>query len=204
MNFAALRENQILPWIRGAAGEMGLKIDVKACAYLQQIVGNNLRELHGELEKIYLRYGEGPVGLEQVKDLVIHSRMYTIFELMKVFSLRNCTASLNVLNRFLEEEDKKAGPLRLIGMLNRQIRLLWQSKMILNKGGGAKEVAEKLALPFFSAREFADHSRHWSERELEDGLHLLYEADGRLKSGSRPKPVLENLIVSLCRESGLS
>lgn len=199
VNFEALRENQVLPWIRSAAGEMGLKIDSKACAHLQQIVGNNLRELHGELEKIHLRYGEGPVSLEQVKELVIHSRMYTIFELMKVFSVRNCAASLDVLNRFLEEEDKKAGPLRLIGMLNRQIRLLWQSKMILNKGGGAKEVAEKLALPFFSAREFVDQTRHWSERELEKGLQLLYEADARLKSGSRPKPALENLIVSLCR-----
>ncbi len=198
VNFTALRDNKVIPWIKDTASEMGLAIDAKGAAYLQQIVGNNLRELYSELEKLYLRYGKGGVGLEQVKELVIHSRMYTIFELMNVFSTRNCPAALEVLGRFLEEEDKKGAPLRLIGMLNRQIRLLWQTKMIVKKGGGTKEVAAKLSLPFFSARQFAEQTKHWSIPELSKGLRLLYEADGRLKLGSRAKPILENLILSLC------
>jgi len=202
VEFAALKENQVVPWIKNVADEIGLKIDTKAGAYLSQIVGNNLRELYSELEKIYLRYGESRVGLDQVRELVIHSRMYTIFELMNVFSARNRTGTLSVLGRFLEEEDKRGGPLRLLGMLNRQIRLLWQTKVILEKGGGTKEVAAKLSLPYFSARQFADQARHWSTHELSKGLQLLYEADGRLKSGSRAKPILENLMMSLCSESG--
>jgi DNA polymerase III delta subunit len=43
-----------------------------------------------------------------------------------------------------------------------------------------------------------NHAEHWSLEELERGLHLLYEADGWLKSGSRPKPVLERVVISLC------
>ncbi|NNG07910.1 MAG: hypothetical protein HKM90_09270, partial [Desulfobacteraceae bacterium] len=67
-----------------------------------------------------------------------------------------------------------------------------------SKGGQIKEVAKKLGLPDFSARDFAKHSQCWSTEELERGLHLLYETDGLLKSGSRPKPVLENLVFTLC------
>ncbi len=198
VHFTKLRENQVVPWIRGVAKELGLKIDGQACAYLHQIVGNNLRDLYAELEKLHIRYGGEMVGVEQVKGLAIHSRIYTIFELMNKVSQKNCHESLAVLNRFLEEEDKKDAPLRILGMLNRQIRIMWQTKSILTKGGQIREMAKKLGLPDFSAREFARHAPNWSIEELERGLDLLYEADGLLKSGSRAKPVLENLIFALC------
>ncbi|UCB50339.1 MAG: DNA polymerase III subunit delta [Deltaproteobacteria bacterium] len=198
VHFTKLRENQVVPWIRGVARELGLKIDGQASAYLHQIVGNSLRDLYAELEKLSLRYGGEMVGVEQVKGLAIHSRIYTIFELMNKVSEKNCQESLAVLNRFLEEEDKKGAPLRILGMLNRQIRIMWQTKSILTKGGQIREVAKKLGLPDFSAREFARHAPYWSIEELERGLDLLYKADGLLKSGSRAKPVLENLIFTLC------
>jgi len=198
VNFGALRGNQVVPWIKRMAEDLGLKIDGRACAYLQQIAGNSLRDLHAELEKLHLRYGKRAVGVDEVKELVIHSRIYTIFELMNVVSIKNCAESLAVLNRFLEEEDKRRGPLGVIGMLNRQIRLLWQTKTILDKGGRTKDVAKKLSLIPFAAGNFAKQSEYWSVKDLEKGLSLLYQADGLLKSGSRPKPVLENLIISLC------
>ena len=198
VNFRELRENQVIPWIRQTAKELGLKIDGHACAYLQQIVGNRLRDLYADMVKLQLRYGEMVVTADQVKELAIHSRIYTVFELMNYVSEKDRSQSLTVLSRFLEEEDKKDAPLRVIGMLNRQIRLLWQTKSILARGGKTKDVAGKLGPARFSAGDFVKQSKHWSEKELERGLSLLYEAEGHLKSGSRPKPVLENLILSLC------
>jgi DNA polymerase-3 subunit delta len=198
VNFKALKEGQVVPWIKRTGRELGLEVDGQACAYLHQIVGNKLRELCGELEKLYLRYGKSPVGVEQVKALAIHSRVYTIFELMNRISERDLAESLDVLNRFLEEEEKRVAPLRVLGMLNRQLRVLWQTKSILTKGGQTRDVAKELGLPPFSANDFVRQSKYWSVEELERGLSLLYRTDGLLKSGSRPKPVLENLVVSLC------
>ena len=172
-------------------------MDKDACDYLASIVGNNPRELYGELEKLRLRFSNVK-GIEQVKEFVMHSRIYTIFELMEMVSLKNIADSLKVLDRFLSEEDKRYAPLRVIGMLNRQIRLLWQAKEVLMKGGGFEEVAEKLGRNRFKARDFMNQARYWSKEELEKGLKVLYEADGWLKSGSRPKPVLEKVIISLC------
>lgn len=198
VNFTALKENQVVPWIKRMAKSLGLQIDGPACAYLQQTVGNRLRDLYAELEKLGIRHGKNPVGVEEVKALVIHSRIYSIFELMDNVSEKNPAASLGVLNRYLAEEDKKTAPLQIIGMLNRQIRILLQTKVILEKGGGTKDVAKRLHLIPFSAGKFAKQTKKWSEKELEEGLRLLYRADGLLKSGSRPRPVLENLIVSFC------
>jgi DNA polymerase-3 subunit delta len=197
--FAKLKDNQIVPWLMRTAKEMGLNIEGQACTYLQQIVGNSLRDLYAELIKLQIRNGETPVSMDQVKELAIHSRIYSIFELMDAVSYKDLAGSLSVLNRFLEEEDKISAPLRIIGMLNRQIRLLWQAKSIVDKGGKAKELAGRLNLSFLSAGNLVKQVQHWSVEELRQCLYLLYEVDGLLKSGSRSKPVLENLILALCR-----
>jgi DNA polymerase-3 subunit delta len=197
VKFDALREDELVPWIQETAKELGLQMDEDGSDYLAGVVGNNPRELHTELEKLRLRYTKVK-GIEQVKELVMHSRIYTIFELMGTVSVKNIADSLKVLERFLAEEDKRYAPLQVIGMLNRQIRLLWQTKAVLMKGGGFQEVAEGLGRNRFKTRDFMNQARYWSKEELERGLKLLYEADGWLKSGSRPKPILEKVIISLC------
>ncbi|MFC1532081.1 DNA polymerase III subunit delta [Thermodesulfobacteriota bacterium] len=197
VNFAELKSYQIVPWIKRTARELDLNIEGQACVYLHHIVGNRLRDLFSELVKLRLRYGNTDVGEKEVRELAIHSRIYSIFELMNAISEKDLGISLSVLNRFLEEEDKRSGPLQFIGMLNRQIALLWQTKAIIERGGKPKEVSAKLGLAPFSAGNFMKQSQHWSVGELEKGIALLYHADRLLKSGSRPGPVLENLILSL-------
>ena len=198
VNFRELSDRQVVPWIKTSAKELGLDLQEKACAYLHQIVGNRLIDLYSELEKLSLRYGKAAVGMEQVRELAINSRIYTIFELMDEVSFKRPAGSLSALKKFLEEEDK-AGTLRVIGMLNRQIRLLWQTKWIIEGGGRTSEVARKIQLPIDLTRKIVQQSKRWSIDSLERAFHLLYEADGLLKSGSQAHLVLENVVLSLCR-----
>jgi DNA polymerase III subunit delta len=197
VKFDELKTQQVAPWITKTASAMGIAMDPRAAAHLRDIIGSKAGELYSELEKLSLRFGK-EVSLEQVQESVKHSRVYTVFELIDRISTRNHKASLLALNRFLEEEDKRDGPLRVIGMLNRQMRLLWQAKFLVEKGGEATDVMKKLGIPRFSAIDLLKHGRQWKSDELERAFELLYEADGRIKSGSRPKPVLENLILGLC------
>jgi DNA polymerase-3 subunit delta len=198
VNFQNLGEREIVPWIRKTAKGLGLNIEGQACARLYEIVGNRLADLYSELEKLHLRYGEASVGVEEVKELAINSRFYTIFELMDRVSFRRCPESIAVLNRFLEEEDRSA-PLKLVGMLSRQIRLLWPTGSIVSEGGHAADVARKLGLRDFQARRLVQQSEHWNAEELEEALELVYKADGLIKSGSQSRMVLENFVLSVCQ-----
>jgi DNA polymerase-3 subunit delta len=198
VSFEDLKGDRIQQWIRRTATELGFKIHPQACLYLQQVAGDSLRDLYGELEKLRIRYGTAEVGVEEVKELAIHSRSFTIFELMNRVSTKNCAASLGALSRFLQEEDKKSGPLQVLGMLNRQMRLLWATREILDKGGKRKDVAEKLGPAGYWAEEFISSAKYWSVKELERVLGLLYQADGLLKTGAPARLVLENLVFNLC------
>lgn len=196
VNFKQLYDRQVLPWIKRMTKDLGLTITEEACVYLQGIVGNRLRDLNSELEKLYLRHGKTTVGVEEIKGLAIYSRIYTIFELMDQISLRRRSESMSILSRYIEEEGRDAA-FGIIGMLNRQIRLIIQAKSIADQGGRAPDVTKRLRVPPFLANKILQQSKHWSIENLENALYLLYQADGHLKSGSQPRLILENLVLSL-------
>ena len=197
VNFRKLYENQLVPWVKKTAEEFGFNIETEACDYLIEIVGNSLIDLYSELEKLFLRYGKMTVGVKEVKEIAVYSRLYTIFELMDQISLRRPIESLLSLNRYLEEEDRTA-PLRFVGMLNRQIGLLWQTKCIMKADEEKTDLARKLRVQPFLASKLAKQNKKWSTDDLERALELLYRVDGLLKSDVHKHVVLENLVFSLC------
>lgn len=200
VHFRQLTDSQVVPWIKSLARELGLNIDDEACAYLQEIVGNRLRDLYAELEKIFLRHGAAAVGIREVKELAIYSRSYTVFELMDHVSFRRRPESLAALSRYMQEEGKgRDAALGVLGMLNRQVNLLWCTLGVISEGGRSEQVVRKLGIREFQARALMQQAKHWRPEELESACHLLYQADGLLKSSSPGVLVLESLILALCR-----
>ncbi|MFO7740159.1 MAG: DNA polymerase III subunit delta [Desulfatiglandaceae bacterium] len=197
VHFKKLSDGQVMPWIKREAKRMGFDIEDQACAYLQQIIGSRLTDIQAELEKLHLRYGTLRIGLDEVREVAIHSRIYTIFELMDAISFKQRVESLSVLKRFLEEEDKD-GPLRILGMLNRQIRILWRAKSLSSAGRRDSDVSRELRLPAFLASKVVKQSRRWDTDDFQRAVSLLYQADGLLKSGAQTHLVIENLVLSLC------
>ncbi len=198
VDFKEIKGNQVAPWIRRMARELGLNMGIQACIYLQNMVGERPRDLYSELVKLQIRYGKSEIGEKEIRELAIHGRTFTIFQLMDAISEKEKGRSLSVLNRYLEEEDKKIAPLQIIGMLNKQIGRLWKIKTILEHGGKSEDVTSMLGTQSFLTGKYMKQSRLWSTEELEKGVSLLYRADRLLKLGSRPGPVLEGLFISLC------
>jgi len=197
VDFKKPYDNQIVPWVMKMARELGLNIEPSACMYLQQVVGSRFRDLYSELEKVYLCYGDANIGLDEVRKLAVYSRSYTIFELMDEVSMKKSVSALSVLRRYLEEEGKDA-TLGIMGMFIRQIRLLWQAKSVLKRGGQTNDLVKELRVHHFVAKRLDQQSKNWNVVDLEHAFDLLYHADGLLKSGSDGPLVLENLVVSLC------
>ncbi len=196
VNFRELGDRQVVPWIMAEAREMGLNISTDACRHLQEIIGNRSRTLHTELEKLYLRHGSKKIGIEEINELSIFSRLYTIFELMDEISQRRKARSLSILARYLEEEGKDAA-FSIVGMLTRQIRIISQAREFMDNRVPRPEMAKRLGVPSFVVGKVLEQARRWREEDLEKALKLLYQADGRLKMGSQATLVLENFLLSI-------
>jgi DNA polymerase III subunit delta len=198
VEFKEIKSNQVAPWIKRMAKELGLNMGVQSSIFLQNVVGDRPRDLYSELIKLQIRYGNSEIGEKEIRELAVHGRTYTIFELMDAISEKEKGKSISVLNRYLEEEDKRIAPLQILGMLNKQIGRLWKIKTIIEHGGRSDDVASMLGPQSFLTGKYMKHSRRWSEKDLEKAISLLYRADRLIKQGLRPGPVLEELVLSLC------
>lgn len=190
-------DSQVIPWILRLAKELQLDIAPEACAYLQQMKGNRLSELYGELEKLALRHPETRVGVEEVKALAVESRSFTLFELVDAVSARKASEALRILHRYMEEEGRD-GALKILGMLNRQVRLLCKTHEAQAAGMPPSALPSRLKLPPFICRKLSQQARTWPPAEIEAAIQLLYEADTRLKTGSQPHAIVESLLLELC------
>jgi DNA polymerase-3 subunit delta len=202
VHFPELREKQLLSWIRKRAAEMGLTIEEEACRFFLQYVGNRLSDIYSELEKLFLRHGPSKVGEDEIRELALQNRIFTVFELMDAFSERDCAKALSILERYVEEEGGTKGwDLRLMGMFIRQITLLIRIKELLRSGLNVSQAAGRLKILPFLAPKLADQSERWSFEDLRCAVEQLYEADGMLKQSTPSPLVMDYVVLSLCRRN---
>ncbi|RLB11574.1 MAG: DNA polymerase III subunit delta [Deltaproteobacteria bacterium] len=195
--FKQLNEAETIAWIHKTAKQMGLDISHDACVYLFLTVGNNLYELHSELQKLFSFYGkENKIGVEEIKSIISPSRDYSIFDLVDNVAFKRLPEALKALNNYLEREGKEKA-LLVLNMLIRQLTLLQKTKIVL-RTGDKKKLQKKLHLYSFLVNKLVEQNRFWTEEEIEKAFDLLSEADLLIKSGSPPTLVLEQLITSLC------
>ncbi|MBW1714951.1 MAG: DNA polymerase III subunit delta [Deltaproteobacteria bacterium] len=200
VHFRRLSERQIYPWIQKRAKEFGLAMHRDASAFLYQIVGNSLRELDSEISKLSLRHPNSTIEIEHIKELATFSRLFTVFNLVDYVSKRDALHALEALNRLFDTQGRdSSAALGILGMLARQMRLLLRTKAGLKNGKEKHGVVERLRpLPHFVIEKCIAQERMWQERELEDALEQLYDADGLVRLGSKGDLVLEGLIFRLC------
>jgi len=200
VNFKKLTEQQIYRWIQKRAKDEGLILEKDGPSFLYQMIGDNLRDIYSEIVKLSLRYPNSNVGIEQIKELAVFSKLYTVFELVDYVFQRDASRSTEALNRFFDTQGRENNRLLgLLQMLARQTRLLLAAKSSVEVGGGRGNMAQELRhLPDFVVRKCITQGKSWKENELYESLGHIYKADELIKSGSKGDIILENLIFRLC------
>ena len=121
----------------------------------------------------------------------------SVFDLALAIAEGRQGRALSILARNLEAGE---APLRILGSLAWQYRRIWKAKDALVQGGREGEAARSLRMDPGRVRAFLNQ---FSESHLALAIRLFLDADGRLKGGSssRPKMILERVLLTLCGES---
>jgi DNA polymerase-3 subunit delta len=197
VHFRDPSEKRIPEWIARTARDLGFEIDAEACGCLREIVGADPMDLYPELEKLALRFAGSRVGVAEVRQSAVNSRSYTIFELTDSISSRRLDTALPVLRRFLEEEGRD-GVRRVLGMISREIGLLWQCKAAAASGCGIEDITKKLKIHRYPAQKLLPRCRLWRPEELEKSIGLLHRVDADIKTGAAADIMLERVLIALC------
>ncbi|MDF0667777.1 MAG: DNA polymerase III subunit delta [Nitrospira sp.] len=193
-----LRDSQLPAWIARETERVGLRLEDAAAQVLQESCGASLYGVRRELEKLASYVPDDrAVTADDVHLLRGMDPGASVFDLTLAIAEGRRGRVLSILARNLEAGE---APLRILGSLAWQYRRLWKVKESLTNGGREGEAARSLRMEPWKVRAFLDR---FSEPRLQEALRQFLDADGRLKggSGSRPRIVLERLLLKLCEDN---
>lgn len=181
-------------WINKRAKQINTKITGEATKLLADFMGNNLRLLANEIDKLATYVGSGAtISATDVQQLSAQVQEARIFDLTDALAQRNRKQALNILHDLLSDGEP---PLKLIGTITSQVRSLLLVKELAQKGSRTAEIASKLGIAPFVADKSLRQVGNFTTVQLESTYRQLLETDAALKrSRLTPEMALDLLVV---------
>jgi DNA polymerase-3 subunit delta len=180
VEFSALQDADLKNEARKTAKKSEAEIDERALNYLISLVGNDVRKLTLEVEKLAVAaLPDTLITHELVESLVPNSREISNFDLTDQVLAGNKTRALQVLKKIL---DDGAEPLMLLGLLAYNFRRLFQCSELMSQGVERTEVARVMRLHPSSQREFLEIARRNKSEKFSRILQRIAETDLAIKT----------------------
>ncbi len=139
--FGRLYDNEIPAWIQRRVTHLRRTITPDAAQLLQAYVGNSLRDVSNQIDKLLIAVGSKPsIELEDVEAVVGVSKEFTIFELTKMVGEKNISRSLEIVERML---DSGESPQLIIVMLTRHFIIMAKVRELHAAGKSEFEIGEQ-------------------------------------------------------------
>jgi DNA polymerase-3 subunit delta len=169
------------------------KAEPEACRLLAELVGDDLYELAGEVEKLATWAGDDAVTEADVEALVAPRAESPPWNLTDAWGRRDVGAVLREAEKML---DRTGDPVsrtipRLVGSLTRHLQRARAAHRLEEQGLSPQDAASRLGMKPFPAQKLFGQVRNFSGAELDDALIRLAELDHALKGGSRLANELE-------------
>jgi DNA polymerase III subunit delta len=174
-------------WVAEQFKPRATSADPEACRLLLELVGDDLYDLAGEVDKLATWAGGDRVTETDVEALVAPRAGAPAFVLTDAWGARDVAAVLRASERMLERTgDPRSRTIpRVVGALTNHVGRLRAVQRLDADGVEPKEAAARLKLHPFYVRKLYGQARNYSGDELRSATVRLAELDHSLKGGSR-------------------
>lgn len=198
-NFSITDKAKLISWIKTKFRQSNKKITPEALFYLQSIVGSDLGRLFNEVEKIDIYTKDQKIiEKEDVMVTIGGSEAVNIFKVLDSVGDKDIK---NAIDGLIKLNQGNLHHLSIFAMIYRQIKLIFQTKLLLANGFNFKEVEKKLKLPYFVIEKIIKQSKKYTFKEICKSYELLNIADLELKdSQKKPRIILEELVMNIVNQ----
>ncbi len=196
VEFEELKDEALIKWANTKLKELNAQADTRALNLLVALVGNNVRRLTNEIEKLTVAaLPDNLITYELVESLVPNSREISNFDLTDHLLAKNKSRALQVLKKIL---DDGAEPLMLLGLISYNFHRLFLSKELMRQGVERKEVARIMKLHWNKQEDFLATARRTDAKKLSWIMQKIAETDVAIKtSKATPRLQIEMLVCEL-------
>src|SRR5690348_5398726 len=182
-------------WIVKRAQGLGVKITPDAVSLLANFIGNQLRMLANEIDKLATYVGERAIiDVADVRLLSASAQEARIFDLTDALAQRNRKQALDLLHDLLADGEP---PLKLISTITSQVRSLLLVKELANDGLRVQQIVSATGMAPFVAEKALRQVGKFQTAQLEGAYRQLLATDAALKrSRMTPEMALDLLVVN--------
>ncbi|MCE5286912.1 MAG: DNA polymerase III subunit delta [Pelosinus sp.] len=200
VELAPLKPKEVKVWLSNRLKELNIQMKRDALEYFLSVISImpqvSLGFLENELEKMVLYTGsKNTITRSTLCEVLSAIPEVSVFAMLDALSQKKVHTALELLECQLSTGEH---PLKMIALLAREVRLLWQAAELTGKGYSAKMVAEALGVPPFIGEKKIRQSQNFSVASLKNALVALAKADGDLKTGRATNSALEKIIIEMC------
>jgi DNA polymerase III subunit delta len=191
------KQRELDEWIRRRVIAKGGSITPSALSLLATYLGNDLRLIDVELDKLLTFVGfSQPITEGDVRQLVAVVQESKIFDLVDALSIRDRRQAMTVLEEML---DAGQPPAYLMVMIIRQFRILLQLKELSIQHVSPEQIKKRTGLHSYVVDKNLRQVHNFSLEALESVFNRLVELDTAMKTGRiNPTLGLELLVAEQC------
>jgi DNA polymerase-3 subunit delta len=201
--YEAPRKRDLPGWVAEQLGRLGASADPDACRALVELVGEDLRALTTEIEKLATWAGEEPIGARDVERLAVAAADVPPWTLTDAWGRRDAAAVLSALEEALERADSPRADTvaRLVGSLSAHVRMVRACQRLDGEGVSADVAAKRLGKRPFPVQKAYSQARNFSVDELGEAVIRIAELERAVRGGSRLSGELElsRVLVEITR-----
>lgn len=191
-----LKNTQLERWIHNRTKEIGVTISNEALNLLIATIGSNLLLLSEELKKMALYTGEyREITIEVMDALMSRTLEQDIFKLIEGLVCKNMSKAFDILDDLFRQGEE---PIKIVNLLSRQIRIIFQTKTMQNQGKRDSEIATNLRLHPYAVSIAGQQANNYETKDLVRTLAQLSTLDNQMKTGKVDKHLaLETFLTTL-------
>ncbi len=197
--FARLKPQEALEWLRGEVRRSGLQMTRNAAQALVDRAGGDRGVLTQAVDKLSLYAGDANVDETIVEAIVPAVRSVTIFNLVDAVAEARLADAMQALDRVRAEGEPET---RIIQMLARTFRQIVVAREVLERGGSNEDIQSALKTNFaWLARRLRRQAQAYTQQSADAALARILEAevaiiDYRRGDGGLPEDVAVELLVT--------
>lgn len=187
-------------WLRERIRELNLEFEPRALMYMLEIIramdNISLAFINQELEKLKLIAAGDLITLDLLQENLSSIPEVSSYRLWDKLCEGKLASALRLYEIQLE-----AGmhPLKILGLLVKQIRQLWQVKIFMRRGYDKKVIAQKIGLPPFVTEKVMRQAGNFSLENIEYTVENFCVADLKLKTGQAETGMMERIFIEFIK-----
>jgi DNA polymerase-3 subunit delta len=191
--FKTCDEKTLMRWAAGILGKEGLRIRQSDMELLLSKTGTDMGNLRMELEKlIAYTMGKDIVTAQDIETICTTQTTNKIFDMVRAVTEKDQKKALDLYYDLLA---LKEPPMRILFLLSRQFKQLWEAKQLSGEGASQAEIASRVGVPAFAVRGLLSCARAYTSEELKMAVEDFIEAEEDVKTGRQNDVMSVELLI---------